>query len=78
MITCGRPAVPIISDSVYMNMFSLLPGTCVVYRSKPRSVTTWSSLDSNDTEWPSRSEPSPNCGIGLPVSCMEMKIAGIV
>src|SRR3990167_1265259 len=30
MMTCGKPAVPIISDIVYMNMFSVLPGSCVV------------------------------------------------
>ena len=46
MMTCGKPAVPIISDIVYMNMLSMLPGHCVVYLPKPRSVTTESSLAS--------------------------------
>jgi hypothetical protein len=30
MMTCGRPAVPIISDIVYTNMFSVLPAVVVV------------------------------------------------
>ncbi len=78
MMTCGRPAVPIISDSVYMNMFNVLPGNEVVYWPNPMSVTTWSSLLSSDTLWPARSEPRPSCGNTLPVSCSEMKIAGMV
>ena len=64
MMTCGRPAVPIISDMVYMNMFSELPGSCVVYLPKPRSVTTLSSAASSDTSWPTRLEPRPSWGSG--------------
>ena len=30
MMTCGRPAVPIISDIVYTNMFSMPPASDVV------------------------------------------------
>ncbi|MCY1557058.1 hypothetical protein D9M68_938700 [compost metagenome] len=78
MITCGRPAVPIISDSAYMNMFSLLPGSAVVYSPKPRSVTTWSSLASSVLSVPRKSPPRPSCGIALPVSASEMNTAGTV
>ena len=40
MITCGRPAVPIISDSVYINMLVELSLTLVVYSAKPVSRKT--------------------------------------
>jgi hypothetical protein len=30
MMTCGRPAVPIISDIVYTNMFNMPPASDVV------------------------------------------------
>ena len=59
-------------------MFSLLPGTEVVYLSKPSSCTTWSSLVSSGTLVPAMSEPRPSCGSGLPVSCSEMNTAGTV
>ena len=39
MITWGRPAVPIIRDMVYANMFRVLRRTSVVYCLKPRSTT---------------------------------------
>ena len=46
MITCGRPAVPIISDIVYMNMLVRLSLALVVYSANPNSMTTWSTLSS--------------------------------
>jgi len=76
MMTCGRPAVPIISDRVYMNMLSVLPGIEVVYWSKPRSFTIRSSLASSETSVPAMVDPRPSWGSGLPVSCSEMKKAG--
>ena len=78
MMTCGKPAVPIISDIVYMNMLSMLSGNCVVYLPKPSSVTTWSSLASRDMSVPVYVPPRPSCGNGLPASCSEMNTAGTV
>ncbi len=78
MITWGRPAVPIISDRVYTNMFSVLPAVVVVYLPKPRSTTTWSNLASRLMSVPEKVPPKPNWGRGLPVSCREMKMAGMV
>ncbi len=78
MITCGNPAVPIISDRVSRNMLSVLP-FCAVYAANPRSVTTWSSLSSSRTPEPSDIVlPRPSCGTGLPVRFSEMKTAGTV
>ena len=57
-------------------MFSIEPLDWVVYWPKPRSVTTWSSLDSNEMSVPDRSAPSPSCGKKLPVRFNEMKKAG--
>ena len=79
MMTCGRPAVPIISDSVYTNMLSFEPITCSEYCAKPRSVTTWSSFAIMSIPEPSAMVPMrPSCGIGLPVRFMEMNTAGMV
>ena len=50
----------------------------VVYCAKPSSVTTWSRLV-NKGKPDSRCVPNkPRPGIGFPVSCNEMKIAGMV
>ncbi len=57
---------------------SVLIRVLVVYWAKPRSVTIWSSLVSRATLVPAMSEPRPSCGSGLPVSCSEMKMAGMV
>ena len=79
MITCGRPAVPIISDKVYANIFKVPPILAVVYSLKPKSVTTKSSLSNRYTPLPSaKVEPRPNCGIGLPVNWNEINIPGMV
>ena len=77
MITCGRPAVPIINERVYMNMFSFPSATLVVYLLNPSSVTTWSSLTNSGVP-SATSPPRPSWGIGLPVICREMKMAGTV
>lgn len=59
-------------------MFSVLPAVVVVYWPKPRSTTTWSSLLNKEISVPVIEEPRPSCGIGLPVSCSEMKTAGMI
>src|SRR5690606_37772856 len=51
MITCGRPAVPIMSDSVNRNMLSLFV-VSAVYDVNPSSVTTWSSFASSEISLP--------------------------
>ena len=77
-ITCGRPAVPIIRDSVYINMFNLLPGSEVVYSSKPNYFTIWSKRSNSGTLVSTRLDPRPSWGIGFPVNWKEIKIAGMV
>ena len=59
MMTCGSPAVPIINDIVYMNMFVRLSLTLVVYSRKPRSRRTWPARENR----PERSS-SPNARAG--------------
>ena len=38
MMTCGKPAVPIMREAVNAIMFSVLPQRVVVYYWKPRST----------------------------------------
>jgi len=67
----------IISESVNSTMLKV-SAWCSVYSLKPSSVTIWSSLPSSGSPDAACSPKRPRAGIGLPVSCSEMKIAGMV
>ena len=76
IITCGRPAVPTIKANV-MAKTSINGFVLSVYLLNPNCSFKPSNLS---RRYPPSiaSDPNPNCGIGFPVICIEMKIAGTI